>query len=180
MMISLNDRKISGIAIGIDFTLAADEEGNVFVWGKKEPVQRIVGPSSKMARSTSTFASTTSVETEKPVKKCRDRTLARKLKKKDIGCLPSNTKSVNTEEIACALHIPLFLINSFLHVVIRCTSQLFIQSPCSSSSSAGLSAPSDPSTTAHFPTGFSNTRSKLRFSPSSLPRFGTYIARRAS
>ena len=86
MMISLNDRKICGIAIGIDFTLAADEEGNVFVWGKKEPVQRIAGPSSKTTRTPSTFASTISADAEKPVKICGDKTIARKLKKKDVEC----------------------------------------------------------------------------------------------
>ena len=39
MMIPLNDLKMSRVSSGGDFTLAADEEGAIFVWGKKTITQ---------------------------------------------------------------------------------------------------------------------------------------------
>ena len=96
MMFALNDRKISGLSLGIDFSIAADEEGNVFVWGKNEFVQRIAGASKQrtMTKTMAASASSSSLSSDddKPVKRLQDKTIGMKMRKAEIAQRQAGTR----------------------------------------------------------------------------------------
>ena len=75
-MVALNDRKTSRVGAGVDFSLAADEEGNVFVWGKKDVVNKM--------RETVKTSRAGDVDC-KPIRRWRNKTIPTKLGKKEVN-----------------------------------------------------------------------------------------------
>ena len=87
LMIPLNDRKISRISAGGDFTMAADEDGAIFVWGKKSITQNFASTTSSSSSSSSSATKVLSSSTSpskmcKPFVRCGDRTVGRRMKEK--------------------------------------------------------------------------------------------------